>query len=246
MNARLLLATLALAVTAVASPPAASDPTTAVCEATGTRVADPLDAHVVLVTIPYCALESGVTAASGSDGTCTSTAYRLEGVHTSSWYSNIKVWTVGAGVDANGALAALRAAAKTWDDVTSRQVIGSMGLYPNVPGTRNGVHEIAWRPLDATTIAMTYLWIDTRDNHVLETDAAYNAALPWSLSGSAGAYDVRNTATHEFGHAFGLDHVASTAANKCLTMYPYGAKGETEKRSLGTGDWNGMRAIYGA
>ena len=66
---------------------------------------------------------------------------------------------------------------------------------------------------------------------------------PWFIGSSETTFDVQNTATHEFGHAAGLGHVHPPKAG-CLTMYPYVAFGEIQKRTLGLGDKLGMQTLY--
>ena len=60
-------------------------------------------------------------------------------------------------------------------------------------------------------------------------------------AGSGNRYDVANIATHEFGHSYGLGHPSGA---RFETMYAYGYSGETLKRSLATGDRNGVSALY--
>ena len=52
--------------------------------------------------------------------------------------------------------------------------------------------------------------------------------------------DLRNTATHEFGHVLGLDHSTYVAA----TMYPTAPEGELSKRTLAADDMAGLCAVY--
>jgi matrixin len=66
---------------------------------------------------------------------------------------------------------------------------------------------------------------------------------PWSVGGTSTTLDVQNTVTHEFGHAAGLAHVRAPQ-DGCLTMYPFVALGEIQKRTLGLGDKLGMQKLY--
>jgi matrixin len=68
-------------------------------------------------------------------------------------------------------------------------------------------------------------------------------AEPWSIGATSTTLDVQNTATHEFGHVAGLDHVHPWK-DGCLTMYPYVALNEIQKRTLGLGDKLGMHDLY--
>jgi hypothetical protein len=56
--------------------------------------------------------------------------------------------------------------------------------------------------------------------------------------------DLRNTLTHEVGHFVGLAHVARTAANHAVTMYPDTGPLDVQKRDLSADDVAGVCAIY--
>lgn len=71
-----------------------------------------------------------------------------------------------------------------------------------------------------------------------------NTYYGWSLSGEAGKMDVQNIMTHEFGHWCGLDDLYNDA-DYWLTMYGYSNYGITYQRTLGLGDINGLKAVYG-
>jgi hypothetical protein len=68
---------------------------------------------------------------------------------------------------------------------------------------------------------------------------------PWSIGSTPSTLDVQNTVTHEFGHAAWLGHVRAPQ-DACLTMYPFVALGEIQKRTLGLGDKLGMQKLYGS
>jgi hypothetical protein len=72
-----------------------------------------------------------------------------------------------------------------------------------------------------------------------------NVVFSWSLNGEAGKMDVQNIMTHEFGHWCGLKDLYQDK-DYWLTMYGYANYGETYKRTLGLGDINGLRKVYGA
>ncbi len=61
---------------------------------------------------------------------------------------------------------------------------------------------------------------------------------------SSGVMDVQNIATHELGHGFGLADLYKEAQSE-QTMYGYGSIGETEKRTLESGDIAGIQVLYG-
>jgi hypothetical protein len=71
-----------------------------------------------------------------------------------------------------------------------------------------------------------------------------NTYYAWSLSGGSGRMDVQSIMTHEFGHWCGLKDLYDNAYY-WLTMYAYADYGQTWRRSLGIGDINGLRRVYG-
>ena len=54
--------------------------------------------------------------------------------------------------------------------------------------------------------------------------------------------DLQNIATHEFGHAAGLDDYYQCDLE---TMYGYSYYGDIEKRDLYDGDIAGIQKLYG-
>lgn len=110
----------------------------------------------------------------------------------------------------------------------------TFGLYPN-----SGV------------IAVTNVWGyfsgPPKSREIVEFDLLYND--PYFVWGNADAgngsvMDLRNIATHELGHAFGLADLYTTS---CMeeTMYGYSGEGETKKRTLEAGDIAGINKLYG-
>jgi hypothetical protein len=112
--------------------------------------------------------------------------------------------------------------------------------------TANHSYDLLWGRTGGSSIAVTYTW--QWSNGEIESDTVFNKGLPWSvISASDGcneqvaAYDVANIATHEFGHTYGLTHPSGARWD---TMYAFGFTGETLKRTLATGDSNGIDALY--
>lgn len=113
--------------------------------------------------------------------------------------------------------------------------------------TANHRYELLFGRTGGSSIAVTYTWRWTDGS--VESDTVFNNRLPWFMATSEGdgctesvaRYDLRNIATHEFGHTYGLDHSVDARFN---TMYPYGYTGETLKWSPERGDLDGISAIY--
>ena len=114
--------------------------------------------------------------------------------------------------------------------------------------TANHRYDLMFTRLGANTVAITYTWRWSDGQY--ESDTAFNKQMPWFQAANEGdgcyegvaKFDLQNTATHEFGHTYGLDHANNSPFN---TMYPSATLGETYKRSLAPGDIAGLRAIYG-
>ena len=111
-------------------------------------------------------------------------------------------------------------------------------------------NTIMWQVLPAGVVAMTYIW--TQDGHLTDADTVINNRYLFSLTdytgsndcgGSRAYFDLRNIATHEFGHWVGLGDLYDSRA-KDLTMYGFAVRGELKKDTLGLGDITGVRALW--
>lgn len=113
--------------------------------------------------------------------------------------------------------------------------------------TANGSYDLMFGRTNGNSLAVTYTW-RWSDGRV-ESDTIFGTGVTWFEASSEGdgcyesvpRYDVRNIATHEFGHTYGMDHPSGA---RFETMYAYGYSGETGKWSLGAGDTAGVRALY--
>ena len=113
--------------------------------------------------------------------------------------------------------------------------------------TANGKYDILWGRTGGS-LATTYTW--RWSDGSIESDVVFATKFTWFKAGLEGdgcyedagnRYDVANIATHEFGHAYGLDHPSGATFE---TMYAFASTGETLKRSPATGDVAGMRSLY--
>jgi matrixin len=178
-------------------------------------------------------------------GGCTATAYASLSYKWTSKYS-AQVDSASSGLAQNTVVSGFQSSGNTWDSSTSGAIMGtvSAGGSGADAGRHDGKNQLGWKQLASGVIAQTTTW-STQQGVAVESDGAYSTRFTWSSSGEANEMDLQNIATHEIGHTFGLGHPASTTANSCLTMYAYADYGETQKRSLGTGDSNGIKAKYG-
>jgi hypothetical protein len=77
---------------------------------------------------------------------------------------------------------------------------------------------------------------------IFDADIAFNPNVHFSTSTPplANYVDLQSVATHEFGHALGLDHSGVAHA----VMFPAGDTGESQQRTLSTDDLIGMSFLY--
>ncbi|WFE54940.1 matrixin family metalloprotease [Micromonospora sp. WMMD1155] len=123
---------------------------------------------------------------------------------------------------------------------------------PACDGARSNKNEVAFGPIDntnilAVTCGWSYSW--PGDDPIQEADILFanrpNQFFYFLPSGCNQRYELQGVATHEFGHAFGLDHV-SESSYPALTMSTNATSCSYRDSSLGLGDYNGLRAIYGS
>jgi len=252
MKLRMLLAGLAMAVLLGVPHGLAVDPVLVApgdedldCNGAAERTVsypEPTDPSLTRTVHVFCQATTGTGP--GALASCSSTAYTLTGWHWNARYA-AKVDSANSGLSSSAVVSGFQGSGNTWDSSTSGSIMGtvSAGGSGSNAGRRDGVNQLGWKHLANGVIAQTTTW--SSGSSAVESDGAYGTSFPWSTSGAANAMDLQNIATHEIGHTFGLGHPATNSANACLTMYAYADYGETQKRSLGTGDINGIKAIYG-
>jgi hypothetical protein len=115
-----------------------------------------------------------------------------------------------------------------------------------VSPSRDSANTVSFEPLSSTysnAIAITFYWYYRGSKELVEADTVFNSDLSWSIGSVSDKYDLQNIATHEFGHWLVLGDLYSLRDSE-LTMYGYGALGETKKTTLGRGDITGINKIY--
>ncbi len=141
----------------------------------------------------------------------------------------------------------LFAAAETWDNKTSREILNNTYKinYNKKVGVYDGANAIGFYNLASDVLAYNSIWFSSDGRKMLEFDQLYNTYFPLgNAKNNSQVYDFRSIATHEFGHSIGLDHVfGDSCVNE--TMYPYVYIGNTKKRTLSAGDIAGLRFRYG-
>ena len=95
-------------------------------------------------------------------------------------------------------------------------------------------------PTGSGVVAVTPIFF-ANSGRIVDADVLFNGrGFHFTTSGSAGAFDVSDVATHELGHLLGLDHSAWAGAS----MYPYVDPSIILHRSLSLDDEYGLRATY--
>ena len=151
---------------------------------------------------------------------------------------------------------------EAWDEASGAELFNDVYLIDNAANPNlddiDGIHVICWRKIvPRDIIAVTYLWwADTNKDgepsvgeEFVDFDMIMNSLHKWGIDPNVEdnvrikAFDVRNIVTHEVGHVVGLADLYTDVYSE-LTMYGYGAKGETKKISLEVGDIAGCQVLY--
>lgn len=178
-----------------------------------------------------------------------------------------KVNASDSGVSANSTIDAISGAVDVWThattglNVTGDTTTEACSTAGTDPTGRSNL--ICWRDLNSTNvIAVTYVWYLRTTKEIVHADMIFNngTGFTWSYTNpgsncytytscngtaSTGDYDIRDLATHEFGHFFAFLTDLYTARDAQLTMYGYGEQDELQKDSLAKGDCLAITKAYG-
>lgn len=143
---------------------------------------------------------------------------------------------------------AISAAAETWDDATSAELMDDVPAidYSAQYGVRNSQNAIVFGEYsNSGVIAVTSIWYSKRTKQIYEFDIKFNTKYIWGdATSNSAVMDLQNIATHEFGHGVGLADLYTPVCS-AVTMYGYSDYGETQKRTLELPDINGLQVLYG-
>jgi hypothetical protein len=149
-----------------------------------------------------------------------------------------------ADVSSNAAEAAVRAGMDVWNTQAGIPFRYQFGGRVNDTSTGNdGRNVVIFRnATNGSTVASTYSWWSGGvriDSDIIFWDAAYTFFT--GTSGCSNGVYIEDFATHEFGHAMGLQHSNLVTA----TMFPSTGWCMQEWRTLSEDDIEGAQHLYG-
>jgi hypothetical protein len=143
----------------------------------------------------------------------------------------------------SAATAAIQAGAAAWSMQSNANIsFYYMGQTSGTTIANNGKNEVFLRGSYTGYLAQTYRWWNGAGT-LIEADTVFYDGSTRFYPGNTGCssgYYLQNVATHEFGHALGLNHSSVATA----TMYAGEGPCTTDKESLDPDDLKGVEYIY--
>lgn len=178
----------------------------------------------------------------------TESCYKLLGVK---WKTSPVDYTINPtnpnGLSEDFIINTISTSAQTWDNEVPVELLTNT---PSIDYTAQyGIQDYE-NSIDFGTysedgvIAVTSIWFTRRGKQIVEFDMRFNTNYAWGdASIDSSLMDLQNIATHELGHAIGLDDIYSTSCSS-VTMYGYSDIGDTSKRILEQPDIYGLQRMY--
>ena len=173
----------------------------------------------------------------------------------------------GDGLRNSFVAATIKVSLETWNSAAGSAVFGSRDNSHAVDGADDiapdGLNEVLFANIDEPgVIAVTIVWGifggKPADRKLVEWDMIFDdpvlgelgLGLSWGDAGETSEtelgdttiMDLQSIVTHELGHAAGLDHPNTSCVEE--TMSAFASEGETNKRTLNTGDIEGITQLY--
>jgi hypothetical protein len=184
----------------------------------------------------------------GSTPTAMATDFKLAKQH---WLTSPVEYTVdgtNCGSSSSSCKSSVDAGFDAWQP-TSGVTFTDNGSTSQTNPCTGQPNSVSWTTLDgagnvlAQTLPCYYLGTNQMAGFVIQFDQAD----PWSTCSSScpsNAFSIQAVATHESGHAVGLNHVGAPRDIR-LTMYPAIGLGDFGIATLGCGDQLGTARQYG-
>jgi hypothetical protein len=140
-------------------------------------------------------------------------------------------------------VSAVRGGADTWGLQSAASFdFGYAGTSSQTTTTYDSINLVVFRNAsNGSAIATTYWW--SSGGGIIDADIVFwDGGFQFfaGASGCSGGFYIEDIAAHEFGHALGLGHSASTNA----TMYPSVSSCNMSNRTLAVDDIAGVEALY--
>jgi len=162
------------------------------------------------------------------------------------WSATSVMYFINPSGGPSASLSAIQASMHTWTSVSTSSFTFVYGgsTSSTAWGNNDGKNIVCFGSMGSTgALATNSKWYYVSTGRIIDSDIKFNTYYTYKTDGSADAYDVQNNATHEFGHSLSLSDLYS-AADSTKTMYGYGSKGETKKRTLTQDDKDGITYLY--
>jgi len=139
-----------------------------------------------------------------------------------------------------------------WENESGRNILGDGSITGATlvadMVSPDGFNEVYFADISGeNSIAVTIVWgvFDGPPGKrvLVEWDQVYDdVTFDWSSTGANDKMDFENISTHEMGHSLGLTHPGDSCTEE--TMFAFANEGETKKRTLESGDINGINKLY--